>query len=69
MKLLQLALVLTGALLVFSAAVVAPGLSREGGMALCAAATLWAAMLGGGALALNAIQDQEDSDPDASDRA
>ena len=64
MRLLQLALVLLGALMVAVAAAVAPQLSRHAGVALCAIATFWAAMLGAAAISLGVIgQEQEEADP------
>jgi hypothetical protein len=56
MKLLQLALVLVGALLVGLASLVAHELPREAAMALCAVATVWAALLGVVALAIGGIR-------------
>ena len=64
MRLLQLLLVLLGALMVGVAAAVAPLLSREAGIALCAIATVWAAMLGACAISLSVIgEEQEEADP------
>jgi hypothetical protein len=56
MKLLQLALVLVGAVLVGISSLVASGLPREAGMALCVIATVWAALLGVVALAIGGIR-------------
>lgn len=55
MRWLQLALVLMGALMVGAAAAAAPQLPREAAVALCAVATVWAAMLGAAAVTLGSI--------------